>query len=241
MPGWASPTGEAMPQRSESGAPVSGDRVVRFDASERWTHRIFGVLVGLCLVTAAFLSIPDLSVLVGQRDMLRLVHLGSGFLMPVPLIVGYATSARFRSDVSRLNRFTPDDWRWLRPSRRVDDMAIGKFNAGQKLNAAFTLGSTLVMLATGAVLTFSSLFSDRTRTGSTFVHDWLALAIAIVVLGHMWKAANDAGARLGMRSGYVSAQWARDHHPQWADEMGLGVPTSAPTDPEVGEARAADR
>lgn len=230
-----------MPQRSESGAPGSSGRILRFDTSERWTHRTFGVIMGICLVTAAFLYVPDLSVLVGQRDMLRLVHLGSGFLLPIPLIVGYAASGRFRSDVSRLNRFTADDWRWLRPSQRVSDMAVGKFNAGQKLNSAFTLGSTLVMLATGAVLTFSSLFSDRTRTGSTFVHDWLALAIAVVVIGHMWKAANDAGARLGMRSGYVSAQWARDHHPQWADEVGAQDPTSSPSDPGDLQTRAADR
>lgn len=108
----------------------------------------FGILMGACLITAAFLYIPGLSVIVGQRDVVRSVHLIAGFLLPLPLIAGYAASGRFRRDVSRLNRFTRNDWRWLSPRRRGMD-PVGKFNAGQKLNASFTLGSTLVMLATG--------------------------------------------------------------------------------------------
>ena len=51
---------------------------------------------------------------------------------------------------------------------------MGKFNAGQKLNAAFTLGSILVLFGTGAIMFFSSAFPDDIRTGATFVHDWLA-------------------------------------------------------------------
>ena len=99
---------------------------------------------------------------------------------------------------------------------------MGKFNAGQKLNAAFSVGSIIIMLATGAIMFFNSWFPDDIRTGATFVHDWLTLAIVVVVVGHTYKALMDAEARTGMRTGHVSARWAAREHSQWADEQRLG-------------------
>jgi len=59
-----------------------------------------------------------------------------------------------------LQPWSADDRRWLRlsvkarPEREAgrDALIIGKFNAGQKLNAAFVGGVIVVMLATGAVM-----------------------------------------------------------------------------------------
>lgn len=104
------------------------------------------------------------------------------------------------------------------PSHPVESAlapAFGKFNAGQKLNAAFTVGAVTLMFATGMIMFFSSLVNDNTRTGATFVHDWLTLAIVAVVIGHIYKAYNDSEARSGMRTGTVSYRWAKRHHPQW--------------------------
>ena len=51
------------------------------------------------------------------------------------MLAGLA-SAAYRSDVRRLNRFTPEDCQWLRSrSRRDGTIRVGKFNAGQKVNA----------------------------------------------------------------------------------------------------------
>ncbi len=191
--------------------------VLRFDAIARWSHRVFGILMGVCLLTAALLYLPELSGLVGRRDVVRLVHIWAGVLLPVPVVLGYVLSARYRRDVRRLSRFTPADWRWLRPSRLRPGDPVGKFNAGQKLNASFTWGAVLVMLATGLMMTFPDPFADTFRTGATFVHDWLALAVAVVAVGHMYKAYEDPEARAGMRNGYVSPQWARIHHNHWAE------------------------
>ena len=81
-----------------------------------------------------------------------------------------------------------------------------------------TLGGIIVLFATGLVMFFSSAFPDAIRTGATFVHDWLALAVTIVVLGHIYMAFNDATARMGMRTGSVPEAWARRGHGVWAAE-----------------------
>jgi formate dehydrogenase subunit gamma len=103
--------------------------------------------------------------------------------------------------------------------RRSGRIPVGKFNAGQKLNASFSLGAIIVMFGTGMVMFFSSLFTDTIRTGATFVHDWLALALAVVVLGHIYMAYNDPVARRGMRTGIVPEDWAQREHGAWAAEM----------------------
>ncbi|MEE3016718.1 MAG: formate dehydrogenase, partial [Actinomycetota bacterium] len=75
---------------------------------------------------------------------------------------------------------------------------------------------------TGSIMFFNAWFPDDIRTGATFVHDWLTLAIVVVVVGHTYKALLDAEARTGMRAGHVSARWAAREHSQWADEQRLG-------------------
>lgn len=57
------------------------------------------------------------------------------------------------------------------------------------------------------------------HTGATFVHDWFALGLGLLVLGHITYALKDPEARRGMRTGRVSATWARSEHPAWAEEI----------------------
>jgi len=199
--------------------PSSDTSVDRFTTGERWIHRSLSTLVLVLIGTGALLFIPDLGSLVGNRQIVRVVHEVSGWLIPVVLVLMLLSKA-LRADASRLNRFRPSDWEWLRSSdRRSGRIRVGKFNAGQKLNAAWTLGSLLVLLGTGAIMFFSSAFPDFIRTGATFVHDWLSLAVVVVVIGHVWMAYNDASARAGMRTGSVPLSWAEREHADWADEV----------------------
>jgi formate dehydrogenase subunit gamma len=138
-------------------------------------------------------------------------------------------SAAYRADLHSLNRFTPSDWRWLRRRRRRDgSIRVGKFNAGQKLNASLSSGAVLVLLGTGILMYFPTLVQLSWRTGATFVHDWFALALGLLVLGHITFAIKDPEARRGMRTGRVSATWARAEHGAWADE--LDQPQAEPED-----------
>ena len=131
-----------------------------------------------------------------------------------------ALSSAYRRDAGRLNRFGSEDWRWLRSrERRKGGFDVGKFNAGQKLNAALTAGAVLVLLGTGVVLFAPDLFRLSWRTGATFVHDWTALALGLLVLGHLRHALADPDAREGMRTGRVTRSWARREHPAWVREL----------------------
>ncbi len=123
----------------------------------------------------------------------------------MPLVVGWLASTAFREDVSRLNRFSPRDWEWLRRrQRRHAALPVGKFNAGQKLNSALTVGAIGVMLGSGLVMRFFGPFPVAWRTGATFVHDWLVLTLLVVIAGHLFEALRDPESMLGIRTGRAS-------------------------------------
>ena len=194
------------------------DTVARFSRGERWVHRTLGLLMGICLLTAFFLYYGPISVAVGHRHTVALVHVWAGYALAVPLLLGLL-SASYRSDLGILNRFSREDWRWLRSKNRRDgSFAVGKFNAGQKLNASLVAGSVVVLLGTGTLMFFTGLARLAWRTGATFVHDWFALGLGLLVLGHLWFAMADPSAREGMRTGRVDRRWAEKEHSAWAAE-----------------------
>ena len=189
--------------------------VARFSRAQRLVHRTTGLLMGACLVTAFALYYGPVSLAVGHRHTVELVHVWAGYALPVPILLGLV-SAAYRSDLGVLNRFTPEDWRWLRSRNRRDgSFAVGKFNAGQKLNASLTAGSIVVLLGTGTLMFFTGLVRLSWRTGATFVHDWFALGLGLLVLGHIFYAVSDPEAREGMRTGRVPRRWAEKEHPAW--------------------------
>ena len=193
--------------------------LARFARAERLVHRLVAVLMVTSIGTAAVLYNGFLAVPVGHRRLVKLVHVFTGFALPLPVLAG-VLSAAYRADLGHLNRFVPDDWRWLRSrSRRDGTIRVGKFNAGQKLNAALSGASIVVLLATGTLMYFPRLARLSWRTGATFVHDWFALGVGLLVLGHLSYALRDPEARRGMRTGRVAANWARRHHAAWADEV----------------------
>lgn len=172
--------------------------VRRFGRSQKWVHRATAALMGVCVVTAACLYVPQLAELVGRRELVVRVHEWAGLALPVPVLVGLV-SRGFRADLGFLNRFGPHDRVWLRAALRRDKRRAarpaGKFNAGQKVYAAWIAGASLVMLGTGLLMWFTHLTPIQWRTSATFVHDWLALSIGILLAGHIGMALGDPEAR----------------------------------------------
>ena len=194
----------------------AGLTLTRFSRGERWVHRSTALLMAACLLTAFALYYGPVSLAVGHRHGVELVHVVAGYALPVPMLLGLG-SAAYRSDVRVLNRFTREDWRWLRSKDRRDgSFDVGKFNAGQKLNASLVAGSVLVLVATGTLMFWTGLVRLAWRTGATFVHDWFALGLGLLVLGHLWFAIADPVAREGMRTGRVTRRWAVKEHRAWA-------------------------
>lgn len=190
----------------------------RFSLGERWVHRGTAWLMVVCVLSAACLYVPQLAELVGRRALVVDVHKWSGVLLPAPFLAGLASRA-FRADLRLLNRYGAHDRRWLSAVRRRDPRRAarwaGKFNAGQKVYAAWVGGAVLVMLGTGLVMWRTDVFPLLWRTSSTFVHDWLALTLGLVLLGHIALALRDPEARRGMRTGSVDRGWAQREHPLW--------------------------
>ncbi|GAA3289761.1 cytochrome b/b6 domain-containing protein [Streptomyces cinereospinus] len=222
--GSTAPTGTAA-RPEPSGPSAPSGRIRRFSAAERWVHRITGYLMLVCLVTAACLYLGPLAQLVGRRHLMATLHEWSGILLPLPFLLGLS-SAAFRADLRRLNRFAVYDRQWLRAVRRrrtsPEARPAGKFNAGQKLYAGWIAGAVLVMMFTGLLMWFTGLLPFVSRTSAIFVHDLLAWAITFVLIGHMRRAHEDPEARLGLRTGFVSRSWAERYHSRWLPEAHAG-------------------
>jgi formate dehydrogenase subunit gamma len=202
----------------------------RFSRGERAVHWTVAVLMLVSILTAAVLYNGSLALLVGHRHVVEVVHVYAGYALPAPILTGLLSRA-YRADLTRLNRFTLSDWRWLRSRTRRDGrIRVGKFNAGQKLNAALTAGAITVLLGTGVLMDFTGLVRLTWRTGATFVHDWFALGLGLLVIGHLYFALNDREARRGMRTGRVSARWAHAEHAAWAEEIEAAPDPNGPTD-----------
>ncbi|MGI8870543.1 MAG: cytochrome b/b6 domain-containing protein [Mycobacteriales bacterium] len=204
-------------RRSDEARSVGG--LVRFTLAERWVHRSLAALMAVMIATAATLYFGQLSLLVGRRQLVAEIHIYAGMALPLPILLGLVSRA-FRDDLRRLNRFLPVDQVWLRSkNRRSARLPVAKFNAGQKLYAAFLAGAILVMLGTGLVMRYANGWPVSLRTGATFVHDWLSYALTFVIAGHLYFALRDPIARRGMRTGLVPDSWARVEHGKWAEEM----------------------
>lgn len=191
----------------------------RFDRVERAVHWATAALFFTVMFTGAALYAGPISALVGRRELLRTVHVVAGLALPVPLLVGLLGrwGRNLRADLGRINRWVPDDRVWLR--RRTRDRArLGKFNAGQKLNATFLGAAIVLMLATGIIMKWFEPFPLSWRTGATFVHDWVALGVWIAVIGHIFFAVRDPEALASMSRGKISARWARTKRPRWYEE-----------------------
>jgi formate dehydrogenase subunit gamma len=213
--------------------PETGRSLDRFSLSSRWVHGLTGTFMIVCILTAAILYNGSIAVIVGHRYLVEQIHVYSGFALPVAPIAGIVSRA-YRDDARRLNRFTSRDWAWLRSSSRRDGtIEVGKFNAGQKLNASLSAGSIAVLLLSGTVMYFTKLTPLPWRSGATFVHDWFALAVGLLVVGHVGMALRDPYAMTGIRTGRVPLRWARRQHASWAREV-AGDPPAAPRSPYAG-------
>ena len=203
--------------------PESADagRVLRFDVVERALHWTNAALFLTLMATAAVLYVGPLSAAVGRRELIRQIHVWCGIALPVPLLIAVAGrwGGRLRADISRINRWSDDDRKWMRSFGRDPFVKLDKFNPGQKLNAAFTAGAIVLMLMTGSIMKWFERFPVDWRTGATFVHDWMAVIIFVVVIGHIGAALSDPDALSGMVRGSVKSRWARRHRPRWYEEI----------------------
>jgi formate dehydrogenase subunit gamma len=198
----------------------AASRILRFDRVQRTAHWANALLFGVLMLTALPLYFPGLAGIVGRRALLVDIHVWSGVVLPVPLLISMVGpwGARMRRDLRRVNRWTRDEIAWLWALGRKAPRVVDKFNPGQKLNAIFVGGAIVVMLTTGIVLRWFQFFPVSWRAGATFVHDVFAVAIFIVVIGHIIFALAHRDAMRAIVKGWVTEGWAARHAPGWLRE-----------------------
>jgi formate dehydrogenase subunit gamma len=195
---------------------ATDDRVDRFDLVTRLAHWLTAALAGVLLLTGTILYVPQLSAIIGRREILKTLHVYSGVLLFVPIVVGVLLGRAgrgLRADLVELGRWDDTDVGWLR--RRTRRLPAGKFNGGQKLLTALFGGGFAVQLLTGAVMNWNRPFSDDWRTGATFVHDWTYVVLVVLVVGHVLKAFEEPELRTAMIRGWVPTAWASRARPGW--------------------------
>jgi len=206
----------------------------RFDRVERSVHWTNATLFFVLLLTGASLKIGSISTVVAHRELVKTIHVYAGLLLPIPLLFGMIVPGgrQLRRDLGRLNRWSTDDRRWWRRRNR-DRVQLGKFNPGQKLNAAFVGAAIVIMLMTGSIMRWFEPFPDSWRTGATFVHDTMFLALIIVIAGHITYALRDPDSLRSMVRGWVPEQWARRERPNWWADV-VAASADAGSDVEAG-------
>jgi formate dehydrogenase gamma subunit len=204
--------------------------VRRFTGAALALHWATAAALLTCVVTGLILYVGPLTALVGRRVLVKDVHVIAGLAMPIPIVLAYLGPWRrgVRPDIRRLARWDAGDRRWLRTRGKEARDEVGKFNAGQKANAAFVAGMIPLMLVSGSMMRWFEPFPVEYRTGATFVHDWTAIFTWIVVAGHIWFALNDPGSLRGMLTGWVSRTWAARQHPRWAEDLDVVEEPRAP-------------
>ncbi len=183
-------------------------------------HWSTATLMFVCIATAIPLYIPAITAIVGRRELLVTIHVFSGILLPIPILIGIAGrqwGLQLRRDLQIINKWNSEDFQWFRSWGRDPLLRPGKFNAGQKANTSFVGGSIIVMLITGIIMHWFSIFPLAWRTGATFVHDLLAFAILIVIIGHIAYAIRYPTTIRAITSGKVSRDWAQEHSPSWQE------------------------
>ena len=212
-------------------AERDGRLVRRFSRAERALHWVLALGFLALLASGLVLYLPELSVLVARRPLVKTLHLYSGIAWLVALALVLALGRkRLTATLRELDRFDADDRAWLRGRRS----SPGKFNAGQKLNAALTAAFTLLFAVPGFLLWYGER-NTRFRFASTILlHDGLMYVSLLLLVGHLYLALLRPATRHSLRgitTGYVRADWARRRHPKWIAELALDGDSGEPRQP----------
>jgi formate dehydrogenase subunit gamma len=190
--------------------------VRRFSRTERTLHWVHASAFLTLLATGLVLYVPRLSEAVGRRPQVKDVHLWTAvaWAAAIVLIVAVGDRAGLRRTLRELDLFDDDDRLWLRriPARQ------GRFNAGQKLNAALTASFAVLFAASGVLLWLGERDTTFRFASTVLLHDGLMYVSLVLLVGHLHLAVIHPATRhslRGMTLGSVRRDWAEQHHTKW--------------------------
>jgi len=202
-----------------AGAGSDHEYVRRFTRTERAVHWGHATAFFALLVTGLALYVPRLSEAVGRRPDVKTAHIWTAiaWVVALALIVALGDRTSLRRTARELDLFDDDDVRWLRGGRTPQ----GRFNAGQKLNAALTAAFALLFAVSGFLLWYGERNNDFRFAGTILLHDGLMYVSLVLLAGHLYLALIYPATRHSLRGitvGTVRRDWAERHHAKWSAE-----------------------
>jgi len=199
---------------------MAPEYVERFSPTERAVHWVHATAFLVLLATGLALYVPALSVAVGRRPLLKDIHVYTAvaWITALVLVVVLGDRGRLRATVRELETFDADDMLWLRRYPRPQ----GRFNAGQKVNAALTAAFAVLFAVSGSLLWLGERDHRFQLASTILLHDWLTLISLFLLVGHLYLALIYPATRhalRGMTVGTVRRDWAERHHPKWVREQ----------------------
>ncbi|MHB8656552.1 MAG: cytochrome b/b6 domain-containing protein [Solirubrobacteraceae bacterium] len=200
---------------------VSEPRYVRrFGGTERTLHWAHASAFFAMLATGLVLYLPGLAAHIGSRPLLKALHLAAAvaWLLALALIATLGDRRALCRTRRELERFGPDDARWLRGRRAPQ----GRFNAGQKVHAIIQAAFSVLFVVSGTLLWLGERNTALRLSGTIVLHDGLMYLAVLLVLGHIYLALFGRSTRpalRGMVRGTVDAGWAREHHSKWTPPL----------------------
>ncbi len=225
----------------------SGRRVRRFSLNQQLVHWFAAILF----------------VLLGLTGIVLL--LGRSVLIPLMGKDAFAVSASLSKEVHNLfgpifilavllmlfsyirgNGFSRIDWLWLKRAGGLfgkGHVAAGKYNMGQKLWFWSVVLIGTVLCGSGLVLDFAVVGQERwIMQLAQISHVVGAVVLMVAGIGHAYiGSVGMEGALEAMTQGEVDANWAKEHHSLWYEqiEAGEGNPAEGTKAPQAGSAPAA--
>lgn len=192
----------------------------RFSRTERLLHWVHAAAFFVLLGSGLVLYLPSLSEIVGRRPFVKDVHFDTGlaWMVAIALIVILGDRRGLRETLRELDAFDRDDRLWLRRIPRPQ----GRFNAGQKLNAALTASFAVLFAVSGVLLWYGERNNSFRWASTILLHDGLMYVSIVVVIGHLYLALIYPATRhalRGMTTGSVRRSWARQHHSKWVEDQ----------------------
>jgi formate dehydrogenase subunit gamma len=194
----------------------------RFSRTERALHWTHATAFLVLLASGLVLYLPSLSERISRRPLVKAVHLWTAvaWIAALTLVALIGDRVGLRRTLRELDRFDADDRRWLRGRRAPQ----GRFNAGQKLNAAISAALAVLFALSGFLLWYGER-DTRFRFASTLlIHDGLMYVFLVLLFGHLYLAVIHPSTRHALRGitrGTVDEEWAERHHAKWADRADL--------------------
>jgi formate dehydrogenase subunit gamma len=191
-------------------------RLRRFTKTERAAHWLVALAFGVMLFSGG--QVPHhWSWTTPALD----VHAGAALVLVAGLtgLLLFGNGRALHRTARELRRLDGDDRRWLDPARILAGRPappVGRFNAGQKMNARLALLGLIGLYSTGIYL----LVVGRSAFGH--LHGPFAFLTTVLIVGHIFMAVVNPSTRhalRGMTLGSVDRDWAEHHHPRWVEEL----------------------